>query len=135
MYNLFDTDETEDIIDYETSPRGILPGETTVYKDNSIKELPEIKNINVNKYDTIFVGYPIWYGDAPKVIYKFLENVKNKTIIPFCTGEDDTIDMSEQALVNFIDTSNIMMSGRKFDISVSSETIRDWVTKMSADMY
>ena len=46
------------------------------------------KNIdNLAQYDTIFLGYPIWWGDLPMVVYTFLEanDFSGKTIIPFCT--------------------------------------------------
>ncbi len=44
---------------------------------------------NISQYDTIFLGYPIWWGDFPMAVYTFLENqpeLNSKTIIPFCTS-------------------------------------------------
>lgn len=51
---------------------------------------------NIDDYDTIFVGYPIWWNEAPSMIASFLENYDfgGKTIIPFCTSASDTIDNS-----------------------------------------
>lgn len=51
---------------------------------------------NIDDYDTIFVGYPIWWNEAPAMIASFLENYdfEGKTIIPFCTSASDTIDNS-----------------------------------------
>ena len=51
---------------------------------------PEIKNkINIDDYDTIFIGYPIWWGDMPQIIYTFMEeyDFRGKTVIPFNTHE------------------------------------------------
>lgn len=47
-------------------------------------------------YDTIFVGYPIWFDEAPMVIDTFLESYdfSGKTIVPFCTSASDPIDNS-----------------------------------------
>ncbi len=44
---------------------------------------------NLDGYDTVFVGYPIWWGDLPMAVYTFLESYdfSGKTIIPFCTHE------------------------------------------------
>ncbi len=44
---------------------------------------------NLDGYDTIFIGYPIWWGDLPMAVYTFLENYdfSGKTVIPFCTHE------------------------------------------------
>lgn len=50
---------------------------------------PELETkINVENYDTIFLGYPIWWGDMPMAIYTFLDNydLSGKTIVPFCTS-------------------------------------------------
>ena len=42
---------------------------------------------NMDAYDTIYLGYPIWYGDMPMAVYTFLESYDftGKTILPFCT--------------------------------------------------
>lgn len=42
---------------------------------------------NFSDYDTIFIGYPIWWGDMPMIVYTFLESYDfdGKTVIPFCT--------------------------------------------------
>ena len=54
---------------------------------------PEIaeKLAGLENYDTIFLGYPIWWNDFPMVIYTFLESYdfNGKTIIPFCTAGQD----------------------------------------------
>lgn len=51
---------------------------------------------NMDQYDTIFVGYPIWYYQAPLIINTFLEsyNLQGKRIIPFCTSGGYPIDKS-----------------------------------------
>lgn len=51
---------------------------------------------NVEDYDTVFVGYPIWYDEAPAMIATFLaeNDFSGKTIIPFCTSASDDIDNS-----------------------------------------
>jgi flavodoxin len=50
---------------------------------------PELKNhiTNLNEYDTIFIGYPIWWYDFPVAVYSFLEqnDFSEKTVIPFST--------------------------------------------------
>lgn len=51
---------------------------------------------NIADYDTIFVGYPIWWDEAPAMIATFLadNDFSGKTIIPFCTSASDDIDNS-----------------------------------------
>ena len=50
---------------------------------------PEIKDSisNFDQYDTVYLGYPIWWGDLPMICYTFLESYdfSGKTIVPFCT--------------------------------------------------
>lgn len=51
---------------------------------------------NIQDYDTIFVGYPIWWDEAPAMIATFLGSYDfaGKTLIPFCTSASDSIDNS-----------------------------------------
>lgn len=51
---------------------------------------------NISGYDTIFVGYPIWWDEAPAMIATFLaeNDFSGKTIVPFCTSASDDIDNS-----------------------------------------
>lgn len=78
----------------------------TPYDDASEEGEEEIENNihpeitvdldSVDEYDTIFVGYPIWFDEAPMVIDTFLESFdfSGKTIVPFCTSASDSIDNS-----------------------------------------
>ena len=52
-------------------------------------ELETAKIPNFESYDTVFIGYPIWWGDLPPVVYTFIEehDMDGKMIIPFCTHE------------------------------------------------
>ncbi len=58
-------------------------------KEQNESARPEILDPpeNLDEYDTIFIGYPIWWGDLPMAVYTFLENYdfSGKTVIPFCT--------------------------------------------------
>lgn len=56
--------------------------------DNARPEIVDLPE-NLDQYDTVFLGFPIWWGDMPMAVYTFLENYdfSGKTIIPFCTHE------------------------------------------------
>ena len=90
---------------------------------------PEIaNNIDVDKYDTIYLGYPIWWGDVPKIILTFLDNhnLDGKTIIPFCTSGGSDISKSEETLKNY--KPNIKWeSGQRFGESTTQEEIKNWI--------
>lgn len=52
---------------------------------------------NINDYDVIYLGYPIWWGTMPMPVFSFIEangNLKGKTIIPFCTHEGSSFGSS-----------------------------------------
>ena len=65
---------------------------------------PEIINPpeNPDQYDTIFIGYPIWWGDLPMAVYTFLESCDfaGKTVIPFCTHEGSGLSDTKSSIEN-----------------------------------
>jgi len=65
---------------------------------------------NMDDYDVIFVGYPIWYHTAPMAIDTFLEsyNLSGKTVVPFCTSVSSDIGESMEAINNLCDKANVL---------------------------
>ena len=63
---------------------------------------PEIKNkvADMDSYDTVIVGFPIWWGVAPRIIETFLESYdfSGKTILPFCTSGGSGVGRSDKEL-------------------------------------
>ena len=55
---------------------------------------------NMDEYDIVFIGYPIWWAEAPKIIYTFLESYDftGKTIVPFCTSGGSGVGNSAKNL-------------------------------------
>lgn len=55
-----------------------------------------IANSNIDSYDVIIVGYPIWYGTLPMALFSFFDahNFNGKTILPFCTHEGSHLGRS-----------------------------------------
>lgn len=83
---------------------------------------------NIEKYDYIFLGYPIWWGIAPKIIYSFLESYdfSGKTIIPFCTSGGSPVGSSATNL-HSLAPSATWLDGRRFSTSVSQSQIKNWI--------
>ncbi len=97
---------------------------------NDSKSRPEISNtINVDNYDTIFLGYPICWGDVPHIILTFMDTYKldGKTIIPFCTSEGTSISGSMNTLKNYNKNVNWIDGTR---LSTSSSEINNWVNNL-----
>lgn len=77
-------------------PYGDLRVEAKAEIENGERPTITFSVDNVEDHDTIFVGYPIWWNEAPAMIATFLESYdfSGKTIIPFCTSASDSIDNS-----------------------------------------
>lgn len=100
------------------------------------KERVAVKNYkdDLEKYDTIFVGYPNWWGTMPMVMVTFLEHydLSGKKIIPFCTHEGSGMGVSERDLKN-ICTGAVVMSGLPIhgsEAAPSEERVSAWAKKM-----
>ncbi len=65
---------------------------------------------NFSQYTTVFVGYPIWYGDAPQIVYTFLEShdFGGKKIVPFCTHGGSGLSSTDQTISLTCPTAKIL---------------------------
>lgn len=86
---------------------------------------------NIADYDVVFLGYPIWWGKAPKVIFTFLEShdLTGKTIVPFCTSHSSGIGSSDTDLHRLAAGAE-WKQGRRFSGNESKETIKNWIESM-----
>ena len=87
---------------------------------------------NLADYDVVFLGYPIWWGKAPKVIFTFLEShdLAGKTVVPFCTSHSSGIGSSDTDL-HRLATGAEWKQGRRFNGNESKETIENWIESMN----
>ncbi len=100
-------------------------------EQNDKNARPEIKNtIDITKYDTIYLGYPIWWGTNPKIILTLLDSYdfSGKTIIPFCTSGSTDIKGSVEDLRNY-EKDLMIEDGKRFSLNDSDETIQEFVNK------
>lgn len=79
---------------------------------------------NFAQYDTIFVGFPIWYGDAPMAIYTFLESYDfaGKNIVPFCTHGGSGLSGVDQRFMLACPNSKILQGFEMRGATVRSDT-------------
>lgn len=87
---------------------------------------------NIAQYDVIFLGYPIWHGQAPKIVSTFLEqyDLNGKTIVPFCTSGSSPIGSSADNLHALAPSAN-WLGGQRFSGSASRETVENWVNSLN----
>jgi len=98
-------------------------------EQNDPKARPEIKNdIDITKYDTIYLGYPIWWGTIPKIILTLLDkyDFTNKTIVPFCTSGSTGIKGSVSDLRNYNNKLNIK-DGKRYGTKFTDKDIKDLI--------
>ncbi|MCC8126218.1 MAG: aldo/keto reductase [Clostridiales bacterium] len=88
---------------------------------------------NISQYDVIFLGYPIWHGQAPRIISTFLESydLSGVTIIPFCTSHSSGIGSSAENLHSLCPDTVTWMDGRRFSGNASAETVKEWVNGLA----
>ena len=95
--------------------------------DKSVR--PEIANpiSSIDSYDTIFLGYPIWWGQEPRIIDTFLESYdfSDKTVIPFCTSGSSGIETSEKNISELV-TIGKQLEGRRFPAEASKDEVKEW---------
>jgi len=83
---------------------------------------------NMDQYDVVFLGYPIWWGKAPKIMRTFVESYdfSGKTVIPFCTSASSGIGSSASDL-EALTSGAAWLEGHRFSGSDSEATVMDWV--------
>lgn len=86
---------------------------------------------DLSEYDTVFLGYPIWWGEAPNILRTFLEtnDLSGKTVIPFCTSSSSGLGSSAETLQRFAPNAD-WMDGRRFPSRASQSDVHAWVLSL-----
>ncbi len=97
----------------------------------SLKALPE----NLEDYDTVFIGYPNWWGDMPMPLYTFLESVdlSGKTIIPFCPHGGSGFSRTVSEIAKIQPEAEVSENGlaiSRNDVDGSEDEIVDWLDSL-----
>ena len=101
-------------------------------EQNDSSARPEIKEaLDVSSYDSLFLGYPIWWGKLPKIICTFCESedLSGKTIIPFCTSGGSGIATSVSELKT-LNPNSTVLDGRRFSSSASQSEVASWADSL-----
>ena len=127
---------------YEIEPKEPYTSEDLDYSNResrSTKEQndksarPEIgsKDISLENYSTVYLGFPTWWGEEPRIMDTFVEkySFEGITVIPFCTSGSSGIGNSGpnmEALVG----SGTWLAGKRFSGSVSEENLSTWIDEL-----
>ena len=87
---------------------------------------------NWDEYDTVFIGYPIWWGIASWPVNEFVEtnDFTDKTVIPFCTSSSSGLGESGELLEEMAGTGN-WQEGERFSSGVSSDDVSTWISGLN----
>ncbi len=97
---------------------------------------PQIESsvADMGAFDVVYLGYPIWWSKAPKIIYTFLESYEfaGKTIIPFCTSGSSPISGSLSD-IQALASDATWLSGRRFSGGAAQSVVAEWVNSLNTD--
>ncbi len=91
---------------------------------------------NWDQYDTIFIGYPIWWGEIPNIVYTFMENhdFAGKTVIPFNTHEGSGQSHSQRDIENALPDATVLQglavrgTTAQNDADATAKAVSDWLS-------
>lgn len=86
---------------------------------------------HMEQYDTVFIGYPIWHGQAPRIISTFLESYDfaGKRLVPFCTSHSSGLGSSAEELHDLAPEAD-WLDGARFAASSTAEEVLSWLESM-----
>ena len=103
------------------------------HEDESLRdvELTTTEVENWDSYDTVFIGYPIWWGIAAWPVDGFVEanDFTGKTVIPFCTSSSSGLGESGELLAELAGTGN-WQEGQRFRSSAGQADVDEWVDSL-----
>ena len=105
---------------------------TTAWIEEKLNLRPNLaaKPDNLDAYDTIYVGYPIWWFNAPMAIGSFLESydLSGKTVVPFCTSQDNDINVSMDYIKDVARGANVLDGYRIHGADL--EAVAGWLQRI-----
>ena len=102
-------------------------------KDTNARPVLKSKVSNMNDYNVIYLGYPIWWGTMPMAVYTFLTtyDFAGKTIIPFCTNEGSGLGSSVQDIRRLCPKAIVLggleIKGSSVNEAASETKVQNWI--------
>ena len=109
----------------------------TTHEQNDPSERPEIggEPLDPEGYKMIYIGYPIWWGQEPRIMDTFVESYDfdGITLVPFCTSGSSGIGNSGKNLADNAGSGN-WLEGQRFAGNVSEEELQTWIDACQAEL-
>lgn len=104
------------------------------HNDESLRDVPlqSTDVANWDSYDTVFIGYPIWWGIAAWPVDNFVKDndFSGKTVIPFATSSSSGVGQSGTLLRDMTGTGN-WLDGQRFPSGTSKDSVNSWVESLN----
>lgn len=109
-------------------------GSRTTLEQNDKSVRPEIGSepLSLEGYTTVYIGYPIWWGEEPRILDTFVESCdfSGLTLIPFCTSGGSGVGRSGKNLAELAG-SGTWLDGRRFGGNVSENDLQTWIDSLN----
>ena len=130
--DLFEIQPKQPYTDADLDWTNPLSRSTVEMKDMSSRPAVANRVANMQEYDTIFVGFPIWWYVAPTIINTFLEqyNLTGKTVVPFATSGSSGMGKTNQMLAVSAKGANLV-EGKRFSSNASIGALQDWLKDLN----
>ena len=104
---------------------------TVEQKDANARPEISSETISLEGYQTIYIGFPIWWGEEPRIMDSFVESYDfdGKTLIPFCTSGSSGIGNSGKNLAGYAGSGN-WLEGKRFSATTSEAELEDWINSL-----
>lgn len=133
LFELVPTDPytSEDLTWTDPESRVSTEHDARVAGETVTVELTQTTPDNWSSYDTVFIGYPIWWFEAAWPVESFVQanDFTGKTVIPFCTSASSGIGNSGELLAQAAGTGT-WLDGQRFSSGVSESDIRSWLAAL-----
>ena len=131
---------------YEIVPEVPYTSADLNYNDNNSRSTKEMNDPNarpaingsvsdMSQYDIVFIGYPIWWGEAPRIVSTFMESYdfSGKTIVPFCTSGGSGVGSSTRNLEKLTIGASFV-AGQRLNGNASRSTVVSWINGLNLNI-
>ena len=110
------------------------PSSRTTLEQNDVSARPKIDGsvAAMDQYDIVILAYPIWWGQAPRILSTFLESYdfSGKIIVPFCTSASSDIGSSDDNLHALVFDTVTWVDGKRFAAGTDEATLTAWLEEV-----
>lgn len=107
------------------------------YENEDLRDVALVSNTvdDWDSYDTVFIGYPIWWGIAAWPVNNFVANndFADKTVVPFCTSASSGLGNSGTLLEELAGTGE-WLDGMRFSSGVNEEDVQEWLKDLNLNV-